>query len=127
MVRIYIASKMHHAEKWREAYDEFGDIHICSRWPFLEPFINPTAENARKFWHADVQDIADCHVLIVYAEPEEKLRGALVEAGIAIGMGRPVIVVGDHPDFGTWSYHPQVRRVKTLADAINLSRSLSHG
>ena len=127
MVRIYIASKMHHAERWRGLYDELPDVHICSHWPFLEPFVHPSGENARKFWHDDVQDISDCHALIVYAEEGEKLRGALVEAGIAIGMGRPVIVVGEHPDFGTWSFHPKVSRATTLAEAVQQARQLVNG
>lgn len=127
MIRIYIASKMEHAERWRELYAELPDIHICSRWPFLEPFIEPSKENARKFWQTDEDDIYNCNALIVYAEEGEKLRGALVEAGMALGIGRPVIVVGDHPDFGTWVFHPNVSRVATLADAVKKARQLVNG
>lgn len=119
-VKVYIASKMCHAERWRNAYEENPHFHIVSRWPFLEPFIAPTEANARKFWQDDVADIQAADAVIVYAEEGEKLRGALVEAGIAIGLGKLVIVIGEHPDFGTWSHHPQVKRAPNFHAALVL-------
>lgn len=124
MVRIYMASKMHHGAWWKQLYSNDPDIHIVSRWPFLEEDILPTPENARKFWYDDASDIASAHVVIVYAESEDKLRGALVEAGIAIGIGRQVIAVGCHPDYGTWQYHPFVIRVETLEEAFAKAKEL---
>jgi hypothetical protein len=36
---------------------------------------------------------------------------------MGIAYGKHVIVVGDHPDYGTWQYHPQVHRAKDLTEA----------
>ena len=119
--RIYVASKMKHAEMWRRLY-ETPRIHIVSRWPFLEPFISPGAENAKFFWQDDIADLRACHACLVYAEPGEHLRGALVEAGAALAMGKLVVVVGDHPDYGTWQYHPNVAVASSIADAFDLIR-----
>lgn len=124
--KIYIASKMHHAERWRQEYCR-QDVHIVSRWPFLEPFIDTEINNCKKFWQDDVADIQTADAVVVYVEEGEKLRGALVEAGIAIGLGKLVVVVGDHPDFGTWSYHPQVKKARSLDLAFKLVSGIVNG
>lgn len=56
-------------------------------------------------------------MVLVYAEEGEHLRGALVEAGMAIALGKTVLVIGDHPDFGTWQHHPKVIHAADLDQA----------
>jgi nucleoside 2-deoxyribosyltransferase len=124
--KIYLASKMQHAERWRQEYVR-KDVHIVSRWPFLEPSIDCEVSNCRKFWQDDVADIQSADAVVVYAEEGEKLRGALVEAGIAIGLGKLVIVVGEHPDYGTWSHHPLVKRATTLDHAFAIVAGIVRG
>jgi hypothetical protein len=119
MAKVYFASKMHHAVKWKGFYDH-PDIHVVSRWPFLETFVEPTPANAKKFWLDDHADVTRADVVIVYAEEGEHLRGALIEAGIGIALGKRIIVVGDHPDYGTWQHHPQVQRAISLENALAL-------
>lgn len=55
--------------------------------------------------------------MLVYAEEGEHLRGALVEAGMAIALGKIVLVIGSHPDFGTWQHHPNVMHAADLDHA----------
>lgn len=124
--KIYIASKMQHAPRWRQEYER-ADVHIVSRWPFLEPFIDCGESNCRKFWQDDFADIQSADAVVVYVEEGEKLRGALVEAGIAIGLGKLVVVIGEHPDFGTWSFHPSVKRAADFDLAIKLVKKIVHG
>jgi len=124
--RVYIASKMHHAPAWRDLY-QLPDIHFVSRWPFLEPFVEPSATNARCFWQDDMADVRACHAMIVYALEGEQLRGALVEAGAALALGKLVVVVGDHVDYGTWQHHPNVMRVATLENAIAAIKQYARG
>lgn len=121
--KIYIASKMHHAPRWREAYSR-EDIHIVSRWPFLEPSIDSRPSNCRKFWQDDFIDIQTADIIIVYVEEGEKLRGALVEVGVALAFGKFVVVIGDYPDFGTWRFHPQVVCAADFEDAIAMVKRL---
>lgn len=114
-MRIYVASKMTHADKWRELYNR---VHIVSRWPFLEPFIRPTYANARKFWQDDMQDIESADAVLVYAEEGEHLRGALVEVGAGLALGKRILLVGDHVDYGTWKNHPQCFMFETIEAAV---------
>lgn len=124
--KIYIASKMHHAPKWRAAYSR-PDIHVVSRWPFLETQVDDCDTNCRKFWQDDFTDISSCDILILFAEEGENLRGALVEVGIAMGLGKQIIVIGDHSDHGTWWHHPLVRKVVDLEAAMKLAGRLTDG
>ena len=117
--RVYVASKMKHAARWRELYAS-PRVHLVNRWPFLEPFVDADEVNARFFWQDDIADIRACNALIVYAEAGEHLRGALVEAGAAIALGKLVVVVGDHPDYGTWQHHPYVMNASTIEEAVDI-------
>jgi hypothetical protein len=110
MIRLYTASKMTHAAMWRQLRLVYTNIHFTARWPYLETEIPSTPEHAKIFWQDDLLDVSVADAVLCYAEEGEHLRGALVEAGIALGLGKKVIVVGDHPDYGTWQYHPKVIR-----------------
>lgn len=120
MLRIYTASKLKHAAKWRQLCEDNAVLYAHARWLKHSRMQTPdTPENAKTFWLQDEQDVKDADVVLVYAESDDKLRGALVEAGIAIACGIPVIVVGEHEDYGTWQYHPGVRRMPSLASVID--------
>jgi nucleoside 2-deoxyribosyltransferase len=79
-----------------------------------------TPDNAMKFWPMNVEDIKHSDGLICYAEGEDRLRGALVEVGVALAHDIPVVVVGEHFSYGTWQYHPDVLHSKTLDHAIDV-------
>lgn len=117
-IKVYTASKLSEANRWRELAKEWQEIEFVARWPFKHVGTVPDhAIFAKIFWQHDLEDVSSSDVVLIYAEPEHKLRGALVEAGMAIALGRKVIVVGDHPDFGTWQHHPLVHIVEDLEQA----------
>lgn len=122
-MKIYFASKLSHAKYFKRIRDEWAvdGIDINSRWldqATLEldgPQLS--SHDFHIFWLVDEEDVRQADALILYAEPADKLRGALIEAGFAIALGKLVIVIGDHPDFGTWQHHPMVTRADTLDHA----------
>ena len=119
MIRVYVASRLANAPMIRTLASPH--LFLCARW--LQHVATGTpddADHARRFWPEDVADAAGADLLVVYAAPEDHLRGALVEAGVAIHAGVPVVVVGDHPDYGTWRYHPGVMRVAHLEELTTL-------
>lgn len=119
MKRVYFASKLGHGPRWRAITDP--RIHAHARWLKHNQLGTPdTAEFASRFWVEDHEDVATADAVIVYGEEGEHLRGALVEAGIAIALKVPVYVIGDHADYGTWQYHPGVTRCATLDAAFDL-------
>jgi hypothetical protein len=123
MIKVYIASKLHYAEKlqkMRAVWSELG-IDLHARWhdhAVLEhPGHDLSPEDFHIFWLVDEEDVKASDAVIVYGEAQDKLRGALVEAGISIGAGILTILVGNCPDFGTWQHHPVVARADSFDHA----------
>lgn len=124
MIKVYTASKLYHAEMWRTLH--IDGVEFTARWPRLHVGTVPDdARYAKIFWMHDEEDVRASDVVLVYAEPKDKLRGALVEAGMAIALGKDVIVVGEHDDFGTWQYHPLVHKAKDMKQVTLLLRCLA--
>lgn len=132
-LRIYTASKLKEGPRWRNLVDAWPEIDIVARWPFLHVtsdgapgWPDDCAAHGSIFWQHDYEDVAKCDVVLVFANlDEDVLRGALVEAGMGIAMGKTVIVVGSNPGYGTWQFHPQVKRVATLDAARSLLRLMA--
>lgn len=133
MIRLYCASKFHRAEmwkKWEKTWPSWmkGKFTINSRWIWnYHGTIPDSPVFARIAWEHDVQDVMSADILICFAEPEDKLRGALVEAGVALATGKRVILAGESEDFGTWQYHPLVQRVAGLQELLQVLRTLTFG
>src|SRR5690242_4583010 len=126
MIKVYGASKLLHKDMWVDLRSKWQEIEFTARWPILHVGTVPDEHYfAKIFWVHDYEDVLKADVVLVYAEPEDKLRGALVEAGMAIAFGKQVIVVGEHPDYSTWQYHPQVNRVPNLDMARLLLKTMA--
>jgi hypothetical protein len=131
-MRVYTASKLSEGPRWRSLVEDWPEIDIVARWPFLhvsqdgEPaWPENCAAHGAEFWRHDQEDVERCDVVLLYGEPDAVLRGGLIEAGMGIAFGKTVIVVGDNPGYGTWQYHSQVRRVPTLDAARSLLRLMA--
>lgn len=105
------------ASQWRAMRELWAEFAFTSRWIDQIGAIPETPENARAFWQQDLEDISRSDALVLYAEPSDTLRGALVETGMAIALRKRVLLVGQNALFGTWQFHPRVSRVKTQDEA----------
>jgi nucleoside 2-deoxyribosyltransferase len=118
-IKVYTASKLTEAQRWRDLREAWPEVDFVARWPFMHvgnvPDDSPSC--AKVFWQHDLADVAAADVVLVYGAPEHHLRGALVETGMAIALGKWVIVVGEHEDYGTWRWHPLVYSAEDLASA----------
>ena len=132
-LKVYTASKLKEGPRWRQLAEEWPEIEVVARWPFLhvtadgEPgWPDDCAAHGSIFWQHDHEDVANSDVVLVFSGDEgDVLRGALVEAGIGIALGKTIIVVGDNLGYGTWKFHPQVKRVATLDDARSILRLMA--
>jgi hypothetical protein len=131
-LKIYTAARLTQAHKLLMTVAEWPGHEVTSGWLLRilnmeeDPYGGPISpELAREIWIEDEEDVRRADVVLVYWEPGDNLRGALVEAGMGIVLGKEVIVVGNCPAYGTWQYHPRVWRVgdlpgaKLLLDAWN--------
>jgi hypothetical protein len=123
-MKIYTAAKLTQASKLLKTVGTWEGHEITSRWIKRildgdeDPYAGPVSpEVARAVWIEDEEDVRAADVVLVYWEPGDNLRGALVEAGMGIALGKDVIVVGHSPAHWTWKYHPRVWRAYDLDEA----------
>lgn len=113
-MKVYIASKACHRPHWRKLAKLFN---ITSRWIYLDDkHIGTTlGENDldyTKLWVECIEDVCKSDCVIVYCEYNEVLKGALVEIGAALALGKRVYLVGDLVAYnanGTWQNHPLIQ------------------
>jgi hypothetical protein len=116
---FYVASRASIPERpamWRR-WRERG-LLITSTW-IDEAGEGETADLA-ELWSRIWREVAASEGVILYAQPEDfPLKGALIECGIALGMGKPVAIMLDAVELeprslrplGSWAKHPACRIV----------------
>lgn len=116
-MKIYGASKLKYAPLWRKLRQEWIEHEFTNTWidTYLDAGGGTLPDICRTAWIKNVEDVlrADC-VLLFAGYHDELLRGAILEAGVAIGAGRQVIVTGLSSSYGSWQFHPAVIRIPTL-------------
>jgi hypothetical protein len=114
---IYVASKAFRGPMWR-ALRENG-LPICSTW--IDESEPGQTFDWEDLWLRCLREASEADTLVLYWEAGEVLKGALVEVGIALGHGIPIIWVG--PELSV-CHHPSVIRASSLKDGIDLAREL---
>ena len=93
-MKIYPAGKIWHAPKFQSLRDDLG-FPIKARWIDLKDDSDIVQNRKDELWKQCYEDVRDCDFLVLYAEEfEEEQRGAIVEVGMAYGMGKPVYAIG---------------------------------
>jgi len=120
-VQIYLAG--HNQDEGRRiAYKlRRSGYSVISSWLTEKRFGREeyTERQCRSMAKRDVQEIGECDALILMAGPDLYPGGKFVEAGIAFGLGKSVIVLGRRENMLLW--HPNiiaVQDVRALLDAL---------
>ena len=93
MQGFYIAGKTWHAEKFRFLRDGY-ELPINSRWIDLQPDSDFVLNQKGALWQMCMEDVRDCSFVLLYCgDPEEEQRGALVEAGAAMALGKRIYCI----------------------------------
>jgi hypothetical protein len=128
--KVYTASKLHHYVLWKKMRDDmdWDFVDFTASWvdfPTNAAEVGhldtddpeqPSAADFRDGWLKNIADIKRADFVLLYAGRENALKGALVECGVAIGLGIPVLAVGITSEH-TWTYHPLVHRFSSLREA----------
>jgi hypothetical protein len=97
--------------------------HDCtSTWLKSEflPTKDHTIEERMSIAFEDFEDVCSSDVLVLVAGDEKYSGGKFVEAGIAMGRGIPVIVIGRRENMLLWHHSVmQVDTAETAAKVIN--------
>lgn len=109
---------------WRTFRDQ--GANIISTW-IDEAGAGETA-SLSELWDRILREIAGSACLVLYAEQDDfPLKGALVEVGIALGLGKPIIVClpgvkldgRTHRPIGSWIECRQVSRCDDICAALS--------
>lgn len=124
---IYVASRVKQAEVWK-AYRARG-------WKINASWIDEAGEGETAdfgdLWERIRGEIARSHTLVFYAAGVEDFpfKGALVEVGMALAMGKPVLVALENVTLdgrtmrpvGSWLLDRKVQRFDTLEEAMDIA------
>lgn len=126
---IYVASRASvpaRSAMWR-ALRRTG-WQITSTW--IDEAGEGETDDFTELWDRIMREIGAANKVVLYAEQNDfPLKGAILEAGIALGMGKPVVVClpGVKLDgrtarpIGSWIAHRNVTRIDDLDCAMAFS------
>ncbi|PTT42980.1 hypothetical protein DBR23_02320 [Acidovorax sp. HMWF018] len=132
-VGIYVASRASLPERpayWRALR--------AAGWPIVSTWIDEAGPgetaDLRELWARIIREISSARGLVLHVETDDfPLKGALIEVGAALSLGKrvgvyaPGVVLEDRSmrPLGSWAAHPLVRLCTTLADAREWAESMS--
>lgn len=119
---IYVASRVSRAPMWR--YLRAEGYPIIASW--IDEAGDDETDDFGELWLRIQREIAGSRGLIFYGDTSDApWKGALVEIGIALALGRPVkaIIIGSLQDrtmrpVGSWLAHPNVERCASFQYAM---------
>jgi hypothetical protein len=130
VLKIYLAAAWHRKAEIAGIADELNlipGIRVQSRWLTEQGNIGGLSAHGRmKFLRSraliDVADVRECDILVRFSDdlsmgtvPAALATGSrMVEMGIALADGKPVIVVGGHQP--VFDYLPNVIHVRDVAE-----------
>jgi hypothetical protein len=113
---IYVASKTQHAEMWRLLREH---MHIHASW-IDEAGEGQTASYAELSVRC-LEEIKQAAAFVLYCNPDDLLKGALIEVGAALAFGIPVYCVGDCSSLSrVFKQHPLWHTCPSLHEACEL-------
>ncbi len=115
-MKVYIASHdQTYAQELAIHLKSLGHA-IVSEWVFhATEFGKPhTDAECRRIADGDLSDVERCDVLVLIGGTEKRSGGKFIEAGYAMGMGKPVWVLGRREN--TMLHHPSIRFAATIPD-----------
>lgn len=124
--KFYVASRASLPERpamWKRFRDQ--GVRITSTW--IDEAEPGATTDLGELWARIWREIADADCLVLYVEMGDfPLKGALIEAGIALGMDKPIRIVAPDCEFpapsyrpiGSWVNHPSVQFCTNLNQAF---------
>lgn len=119
-MRIYMASKTAHADKWKQLRNQ--GIQVISTW--IDEAGPGESQDLSDLWWRCISESSEADATIVYREEGEVLKGAFIEVGSALASGKIVVAVGYWHDNMSFLNHPGVVRAETVKAALQYLEGL---
>jgi nucleoside 2-deoxyribosyltransferase len=118
-VKLYIASSDKTVARWVAAKCRKAGHTVTSRWLGMRFALTETysEEDRVAIATVDVEDVTVADALVLIASPHPVPGGKFVETGIALGMGKPVLVLGRRENMLMW--HPSILQFDSLGALLN--------
>ncbi len=117
-MKIYIASKTKHAASWLKLREHRPDVEITSTW-IHEAGDGQTADYCELAVRC-LAEVKKADSILLYCASDEVLKGALIEVGAALALGKEVRCVGDSPSLsGVFCRHPLWKWFTSIERALN--------
>ena len=135
-LKIYVASRASipaRAALWRDLRDRH-DARIISSW--IDEAGAGETEDFADLWARILREVEACDRLVLYVEADDfPLKGALIEVGAALALGKAVWVIGmgialeerSCRPIGSWINHPRVERIVLNATADDVAQAVGLG
>lgn len=115
-MRIYMASKTKHADKWKAL--RAGGVNIISTW-IDEAGAGESSDLGELAMRCILEASRHVDRVILYAEEGDVLKGAYIEVGAALARGVPVYAVGPViSQTSAFRHHPLWFEGGTLEEAL---------
>jgi len=116
--RVYLAGKWQEAELVRKYAIELRILGYHITMPWFELHVAPAVEDIP--WSAveDERGVRDSDTCIFIFERELPYSGAMTELGIALALGKRIIIVGQGGTRNIFTHHPLVEHVDSWEQAI---------
>lgn len=130
-MNVYVASKFENTAGVRKAQELLVNLghYVTHDWTF-EDASNKTGEERERYLrlcaHKDLDGVKNCDVILLINYL--KCAGAFTELGIALGLGKHVVVVDGYKDDlprNIFFYLPQVHHVTSVEEAVAYIHSLT--
>jgi len=117
-MKIYIASKTKHAASWLKLREQRPDVQITSTW-INEAGEGQTADYAELAQRC-IDEVKQADFVLLYCASDEVLKGALVEVGVALALGKDIRCVGDSFTLSrVFCRHPLWKWFTSIERALN--------
>lgn len=121
-MRIYVAGKWQDREDvriWHNQLRARGHEITCD-WTSHEYPGEGQEHLLTDYALADIKGVQDCDVLIALFEVEYAYRGAFVEIGAALALGKRILILGHAGDSCIFMNHPLVRIFDNAWDVMEV-------
>jgi nucleoside 2-deoxyribosyltransferase len=93
MGKLYIGSSLYNAEEVRKARDKFIAAGHSITYDWTTHGKVTTKEELQKYGEEELNGVAQCDVFFMM---QPSRYGTHIEFGIALGLGKPIVMIVDH-------------------------------
>lgn len=111
-MKYYVASKYENKEDVREvmyAIVEHGHS-------ITEDWTHSTETDGEKVALADKKGVEECDVFVGLFNINANYKGAYIEFGMAIALGKEIVIIGEHADRSTFIHLPGIKKFSTIQE-----------